>query len=577
MSKYNINIEKSKDDKDIIKVISLDKVLYLGSKYSVNRDINNLKKFINENNDINIVIIGLSTGEYIDEIRECVKDNNILIIEPCKEIYDLYLLKEKEEKENIIVLPLLDEYKDLISTHIKKFALDGFKTYEYTNYKNIFTEEVSNTYKLIRDVTRKSIIFRNTEIFFSKLWFESTVSNLKHLYKSKKINNFKEIYKNRPAIIVSAGPSLSKNIKEIKKLEDKAVIFTGGRTLKALFNEGINPDFLSIIDAHELSYELVEGIIENNNTTLVHSEILPSNVINKHKGEKIFFSGMPWIRNLINDHNYNFTYSSVAHTCTKIAMYMGCNPIIFVGQDLAYTDDKVHADNAKFTQEKYKDKEDINKIKNDSDIYVNDIYGNEIRTSATLDLFRQQFEEIIDENKEFEFINSTEGGANIKGTKVKKLIDNIERLERLDKKKEIDINYEGVDIALTKEEINNIFDKSVEYLEKLISKLKEATKQNEKYYNYYISNNKILKSALKILDQADKLMKEIPNEVKFIGYLFSETINIVLYNPKYKLRYNDSELTKAKKIYQKSKILYGNVLKEATYALKYINDNREEL
>ncbi|MFU7516335.1 motility associated factor glycosyltransferase family protein [Clostridium sp. HCS.1] len=573
MSNYKISVEKSKDNKDIIKVITSNKSIYLGSKYSVNRDISNLKKFTNEHNDSNIIIIGLSTGEYIDEIKDLIKDNKIIIIEPCKEIYDLYLLKERKE-ENIIILPLLNEYIDLISLYIKKIALEGFQVYENTNYKNIFQDEVSEIYKLIRNITRKIIIFRNTEIFFSKIWFESTVSTLRYLYESKKINYFKDIYKDRPAIIVSAGPSLSKNIKEIKKFQDKSVIFTGGRTLRALINEDINPDFLSIVDAHDLSYELVEDIIESNNTTLVHSEILPNNIMDKHKGEKIFFPYRGWIKDLVNGPDYQFCYSSVAHTCTKIAMYMGCNPIIFVGQDLAYTDDKVHADNAKFIQERNKDKEDIDKVKSNSDIYVKDINGNYVRTSTTLDLFRQQFEEIIEENKDIEFINSTEGGADIKGTTVKKLIDNTSLLNNLKKKESININDTRIDIALNKEDIENIFNKSIEYLEKIISKLQEAIKQNEKYYNHYIGNNKILKSALKILDETDRMVKEIPSEVKFIEYLFSETINIVLYDPKYKIKYNDSELTKAKKIYEKSKILYENILKEAIYAVNYIKNKK---
>ncbi len=37
---------------------------------------------------------------------------------------------------------------------------------------------------------------------------------------------------------------------------------------------------------------------------------------------------------------------SVAHTCFGLAMHLGCDRVIFVGQDFAFTGDKMHAENA---------------------------------------------------------------------------------------------------------------------------------------------------------------------------------------------------------------------------------------
>lgn len=576
--KYNIEIEKSKDNRDILKILTQNKSIYLGSKYSVTRDIDNLEKFVIDNSGKNIIIIGLATGEYIKEINNYVKsDNKIIILEPNIEVYNLYIKDNEDSFENIIVLPLSSEYIDLIDLHISSIALDTFRIYEYPNYRNIYIQEIYEIYNIIRNSTRQKIIDRNTNIFFSRIWFESTVSGLKYLEKSKAINNVKGIYEDRPAIIVSAGPSLAKNIKKLKEFEDKAIIFTGGRTLKALKEENIEPDFLSIIDAQELSYELVDGIIEKSNTILAHSEIIPNKVLKKHKGNRLFYPYSPWIKELVNDPKYNFTHSSVAHTCTKLAIYMGCNPIIFIGQDLAYTDNKVHAENAEFTQEKHKEKEDISKVVSEFDIYVKDIYGNPIRTSMSLDLFRQQFEEIIKENKEIKFINSTEGGANIEGTEVKNLLENKEVFNRISKKSQININFGDMNGVLDKNNVCSILDSSVKYLEEIIDMLNDAIKHNEKYYNHYISKGKILKSSIKVLDEADILIKNIPNSIKFIQYLFAETINTVLYDPTYKIKDADSELKKANIIYKKSKILYGNILEEAEYALNYIKKEKKEI
>ena len=575
---FIVEVEKSKDNKKIIRLFNENRSIYLGSRYSVSRDIESIREFINKYYDYNIIIIGLGSGEYIEQISECIRDEiKLIILEPNVEIYNMYIENNNFDFENIIILPLTQEYMKLISLQLSTIALKAFKVYEYPNYRNIYIEEIRKVYSLIVDTVRDRVIGRNTKIFFSKLWFESTVSNLKYLYKSKAVNSLKDIYKNRPAVIVSAGPSLSKNIKQLEQFESKAVILTGGRTLRTLMNEGTNPDFLSIVDAHELSYELVDGIIDKTNAVLAHSEILPTKVLDSYKGQRIFFPYASWINEIVENPKYNFTYTSVAHTCTKLAMYMGCNPIIFIGQDLAYTDDKVHAENAEFVQEKYKDKEDISKVADESSPYVEDIYGNMVRTSMTLNLFRQHFEKIIEENPQYRFINSTEGGANIKGTEIRRLIDNIDVFNEVSDKSIVTIDYNNMREVITKNNVYEILNKSINYLIELIEKLNEAVKHNEMYYNHFIRKNKVLKSSLKILDEADQKIKNMPNDIKFIEYLFAKTIDTVLYNPMYQILNDDTEINKANKIYKKSKVLYENLLKEAKYALKYIKNEIEDI
>ncbi len=565
-TEYEVYEEISKDNKKILRILTEGKSIYLGSKYSVQRDIDSIKDFILSNGNKYSVIIGLGTGEYIKEIEPFVKeDNKLIIIEPNIEVYNKYIYGKENKYENIAIISMTDEYLKYLEIYIGSIALKSFVVYEYPNYRNAYPIKVHKIYDLIRSVTRRRVINRNTNITFSKIWFESTICNLKYLSKSKNIVNMKNMYSGRPAVIVSAGPSLSKNISQLKQFEDKAVIFTGGRTWRTLIEEGIKADFLSIVDAHELSYELVDEVIKKEEITLVHSEILPNKVLELHKGNRVFYPYAPWINDMVDNPNFNFTYSSVAHTCTKIAMYMGCNPIIFIGQDLAYTDDKVHAKNAEFVQEKYKDKEDINKVADEFSLYVEDIYGNKVRTSMTLSLFREQFEEIIKENCQIKFINSTEGGANIKGTEIKKFMDNKVMFDNVIDKKQISVNYENMDGCISDDKIIDIIDCAINYLNELEKKLVEAIK------------HKILKSSLKVLEDVDNFIREIPKEIKFIEYLFAGTTNIVLYNPDYKISNEDTELSKAKKIYEKSKILYSNLLNEAEYALKYIKNERESI
>jgi hypothetical protein len=95
----------------------------------------------------------------------------------------------------------------------------------------------------------------------------------------------------------------------------------------------------------------------------------------------------------------------------KLAEYIGCSNIIFIGQDLAYTDNKYHADIVNFSK-------GSNIIEEEKGMFwVDDVYGNKVLTDKQLNFYRINFEEHIKAKMNIKFINSTEGGANIKGPK----------------------------------------------------------------------------------------------------------------------------------------------------------------
>ncbi len=101
-------------------------------------------------------------------------------------------------------------------------------------------------------------------------------------------------------------------------------------------------------------------------------------------------------------------FGSVATLCLSTAYEFGCNPIIFIGQDLAFTDNKTHADTigAKTF--------DVNE--RDYKYLVDGYYGGKVPTDNSLEGFLRWIEDFIRDNNNSTFINATEGGAKIKGT-----------------------------------------------------------------------------------------------------------------------------------------------------------------
>ena len=110
----------------------------------------------------------------------------------------------------------------------------------------------------------------------------------------------------------------------------------------------------------------------------------------------------------------------MATTGSDVAIKMGCNPIIFVGQDLAFTESKIHS----------KDTFSKNIIKSNSLRDVEDIYGNTIQTLKNLYIYLRWIQNRTSEEKSIDFIDASEGGVRIRGTKVMKLSNVVARINK---------------------------------------------------------------------------------------------------------------------------------------------------
>ncbi|MCS6131038.1 DUF115 domain-containing protein [Clostridium botulinum] len=558
------NIEISKDNKNIMKIKKDNKVLYLGSKYNVNRDIENFKLNINEITTDSIIIVwGFGTGEHILELlREEPISNKILIIEPDERILLENILSNNVEEifndDRIFILNYKKEnIEKFLSENIKGTEVNSTKIVEYANYHKIYNEEYSEFLEEILEFTNNTAIAISTSLGFSKQFFKCFTRNIKQIIKSTVINELKYKFKNMPAIVVSAGPSLEKNIHLLKDVQDKFIIITGGRTLRTLLDEGIRPDFVCSIDPGDSSYRVIEKALDSD-VPLVFSEVSNYKMVEEYKGNKIFFEDLDF-----HDITYDLVGKkadglwqggSVAHICISLAEYLGCNNIVFVGQDLAYTNNKYHSDSASLNSN--------NSIeKNDEYIYVDDIYGKKVPTTIQLDFYRKNIEKMILEYSEVTFINSTEGGSNIKGTLVKPLKDSIKEYAY---NKSIDKNIEEIlnkQISVDKELVYNNVGKLLKSIKIIEETCKEGLVYTYRMYKYYDKN--ILLDINYILNQLDKVDSKLNKELEksqSLKKLYAPLVAKIMISDSFKEKLGESEKEAGKRLALKSETIYKDLL-----------------
>jgi len=231
-----------------------------------------------------------------------------------------------------------------------------------------------------------------------------------------------------PGIVVAAGPSLQRNIDQLAELEGKAVIISVQTTFKMLLDRGITPDFVTSLDYHEMSKRFFEGISDFSRTHLVAEPKATWHVIDAYRGPVSLLNNdfaRLCVGNALAARGGLKAGATVAHLALYLAVYMGCDPIVLVGQDLGYTDhvyympgvamhDTWRPELNRFCTIEMKEWERIVRSRKIL-MKVKDIHGRDIYTDDQLFTYLQQFEGDF-ASLPGRVIDATEGGVRKTGT-----------------------------------------------------------------------------------------------------------------------------------------------------------------
>ena len=285
-------------------------------------------------------------------------------------------------------------------------------------------------------------------------------------------------------------------------------------------------------------------MIASTNTFERIFELKPKRFFNHHNKNT---PACVWLAKVlgITDLDEYETAGTVAINCLYAAKLMGCDKIILVGQDLAYTDNKCYSQDSahagfsvneskevEFEFDKNEDTRKAHKEFLSKDLlYVKGLNGENLLTRPDYYTFILYFEEIAEKYaSEIKLINATEGGAYLKG------YEHITLQEALEKNTGEEINVEEVlkDTQLTALDISKRNKKALKELKNMITNYNDAKKIIDfvfkkgivPYLNFdfkapfnYFKTNSVLNIQLKAIENSAYLS----NEEKII---LSEWINL---------------------------------------------------
>lgn len=403
------------------------KWIFLHSSIDPMKEANKIAASVTKEAGKIIVVYGFALGYLVEALLEAVDERTLLfVIEPDGDLFCAAM-----KSRDLSKLISSERIYILVSDLASKIKATFFMLYDPAKHKEIIPSGLPGHQTLyadfftlamsaVKEVVNVRLLSLVTMIKMGPDFIVNSLLNLVDYCTHPGVAALFDRMAGLPVIIVSAGPSLNKNIHLLKEAKGKAAIFAVGTAVKALKKWGIEPDFIFSIDPHPLNYEHLKGV-DVGQAALI-AEIQSHHMIFENYQGPIFVSGdMPilnWFGDSIENKGRIESGGSVANNAFVAAYKMGANPIILVGQDLAYArDGHSHAAGTNYADNIYSGGETLDYF------YVKANDGGELLTDRAFYQFLTFFQSWIEKYPKCEYINATEGGAYIKGTKIMKLQD----------------------------------------------------------------------------------------------------------------------------------------------------------
>ena len=425
MKNYDLTIEYGKTNKPYAKIkyydydIQKDIQLYLCSKNNPEQEAQRWCDAFYDEYIENFLIYGIGLGYHIKALLDRLKPNQKLhvleVSTRVQEELNPYLCLTREDLAKINWLCTSDLYDacEFVQSFIEGVEGDKFSVQSYMPSLRIIPEDL----KLLREVLDNYHLRINS----NKEAREELLTNYK-AHESKSYPNVSQLYHsidNKPIIIVSGGPSLDKSLEVLKRVNSQVTVFSTGTTLKLLIDKGIRVDMFCIIDAKPWVYKQIEGL-EDLEIPFIFMNTVREDIVSRYHGPKYIAYSMD---SPVDKEGRIESGGSVATAMLDLSLRFGANPIIFVGQDLAYTYGTTHCSNTAY----------VSAVKNVSHYKkVKSIQGGYVATTKPLYSYKTWIEQKILENPSVNYINATEEGAYIEGCKHMDLLEVIKELNTLD-------------------------------------------------------------------------------------------------------------------------------------------------
>lgn len=380
------------------------------------------------------LVYGFGLGYHVDMLLEKLgSSGTVLVIEPQVAIFKAALavrdLSHLFASDSICWS--VGESAEQVPSHFGEVfrvaSLEGVMILPHTPSMRL----CGDYFNRVDDLCRKWIIAVGgnflTNVAAVRTYFSNTLENILHVASDPPVKRLFGLFKGIPAVVVSAGPSLDRNIALLRVLENHAVLICVDTSLGPLHRAGVRPHLVLAGDPGENNFRHVKGLGETG-AALVAEPMTHPRILSEFQGPRFTMSFdetlMKRLASALGDFGRVKAWGSISTGAFDLACRLGCDPIIFAGQDLSFPGLRYYA-HGTYQERRWlreigsgrtlQDMHDWRMV-NENNLDATDIFGHPVRTSKALEAYRQYLEREIAESDR-RVINATEGGAGFGGVR----------------------------------------------------------------------------------------------------------------------------------------------------------------
>jgi hypothetical protein len=286
------------------------------------------------------VIFGVGLGYHIQALLD-IGVSEILAFEPEKLVATLW------QKENIALptganVEITDSISNLRDSFRMRYpSASSVQMMAVPAYARLYPQQLTDIHDRLDAYVQEYKTGYLTYIFRSKSWALATLENIPTMLTCPSVQQLRGLTRGMPTVIVSPGPSLDKTIQDLSRYRDRFLVIAPSQSLKALATADVRPDLVLVTDSARLDYHF-QGCPRDFFRHLVLCTDCHPAVVELPAERKFFYYLPP---NPLAKKMYALRGEeaaelppghSVANVAFNLALAMGADPIILMGQDLAF-------------------------------------------------------------------------------------------------------------------------------------------------------------------------------------------------------------------------------------------------
>lgn len=306
----------------------------------------------------------------------------------------------------------LAQRADKLLAQIDIDCMDGWKPVLSTAQIRQRPQEVRELFERLAAGINLKVMGKATHLQVTLPYLRNALINAPLAWEDPRLTRWQDLRKDRPVLIVASGPSLNKQLPLLAENQDLFTIISVDTAWPILKAQGIVPDAILALDPESVP-SWPRNAMADTTAFCVDLGCGPSLVWSNDRNHIMTgsnFAVYQIMKELGVKVSLLSTGGSVATSAFALAERLGANPIVFIGQDLALTHGKDHADGypAAYNTE-------LLSQRTESGFDVEGYHGGRLRTERQLLFYKNWFEGRIQALQDRLIINATEGGARIQG------------------------------------------------------------------------------------------------------------------------------------------------------------------